>query len=105
MRHQNDRQPLLVERIEKRGDLQGILEIEIAGRFVGEEYLGFFDDCPGDGDALLLAPREIRRVVGHPVRESEALQNGRCAPSPFAGRRAVEQEGHLDVLQCGSVGD
>ena len=44
--------------------------IEIAGGFVGKDKGGARRDGTGDGDALLLAPRKLLRVMVQPVAEA-----------------------------------
>ena len=42
--------------------------IEVSRRFVGEQHCGRGDDGPGDGHALLLSSRQVRRAYGAPIR-------------------------------------
>src|SRR3954471_11647627 len=57
---------------EQPEDLLGGLRVEVAGRLVGEHHGRAVDQRSGDGDALLLAARELRR----PVREAIAQADG-----------------------------
>ena len=45
-------------------DLVGGFAVQVAGRFVGEDKGGAVHQGAGDGDALLLAARELRRAEG-----------------------------------------
>src|SRR5450631_3601950 len=59
----------------------GTAAIEVAGRLVGEHAVGLAGERAGDGDALALATRELRR----PMRETLAKADlSQC----FGGARA-----------------
>ena len=74
-----------------RHDLLGGLRVEVAGRLVGEHELGLVDQRAGDRDALLLAARELARLVvlaaGQPDDRAGTRAPSRCAPSPELPRR------------------
>ncbi len=53
--------------------------VEVAGRLVRQEDGRIARDRARDRDALLLAARELRREVLHPVRHADALE-GRLHP-------------------------
>ena len=59
--------------------------VEIAGRLVGQDDRRIVGQRAGDGDALLLAARELRRIVMAAVR---AGRPRRAAPRPARRRRA-----------------
>src|SRR5262245_54341309 len=61
VRDLDDRHALGVERLEEAHDLAPLVGVEVAGRLVGEQQLGFRDERPGDADELLLAARELVR--------------------------------------------
>ncbi len=61
----------LEEEIEDRRPRRGV---EIAGRLVGEEQGRARRGRPGDGDPLLLAARQLRRIMGEPVAEADRLE-------------------------------
>ncbi len=72
--------------------------IEVAGRFVAEEEVGVVDECPGNGDPLLLAAGELARLVGI----KPLFKPDRCKhlerPLPGVALPAPEDHRVLDVL-------
>ena len=58
--HHDRRLVLAVQGAEDGHDFVAHLRVEVAGRFVREQDARPADDRPGDGDALLLAARELR---------------------------------------------
>ena len=73
-------------RLQQRQDLDPGVEVELAGRFVGEEHRVPGGERPGDRDALLLAARELVRVVVHTRPRARRLR----APAALAARRRGE---------------
>src|SRR5215203_6410944 len=63
VRYENDRDALAVEFLEERQNLNRRAAVERASRLVGEKQARVVDEGAGDGDALLLAARELRRTV------------------------------------------
>ncbi len=64
VRHYQHREPALaVEPAYDLHDLGRGLRVEIAGRLVGEQDRGLVDQRARDRDALLLAARELVRIV------------------------------------------
>ena len=59
--------------------------VEVAGRLVGQDHPGLGDQGPGDGDALLLAARQLTRLVVGPVGQ---VHRRRARPGPAALRSA-----------------
>jgi hypothetical protein len=60
-------------------DLGAAVGVEVAGRLVGQDDLRLVDQGPGDGDALLLAARELGRLVVGSIGqadEAERLERG-----------------------------
>ena len=57
-------------------DVLAVVGIEIAGRLVGQQHLGLVRECPREGDTLLLAARQLRRVVVHAGVETHFVQQG-----------------------------
>src|SRR6185295_4465399 len=74
-----DRRALVVQLLEQVHDLLAVARVEVAGRLVGVQDRRLADDRAGDRNALLLAARELRRVVLHPVRHAHPLE-GRLHP-------------------------
>jgi hypothetical protein len=66
-----------VKALEHLQDLEALVRREIARRLVGEEDRGVGDDGPCDGNALLLAARELGRLMAESVAEAQALER-RC---------------------------
>ena len=100
MRDHDDRlAERLVQRREQAEHVFGALAIEVAGRLVGDDDLRIGDDGARDGDALLLATRELaRRVIG-PIGKVHQLE--RDVDAPFALRFGEwrQEQRQLDVLR------
>jgi len=79
--------------------LSGVL-VEVAGGFVGEQQAGALEQCPGDGDSLLLA-------AGQPGRQGVLPTAQADLPQQFPGKglllaaRSAGQGGCEDVVQGG----
>ena len=75
------------------------LAVERAGRLVAQQNVGPLGDGAGDGDALLLATRHLRRKMVHALAETDEIQrrlraHRDRARSPSPGRtfsRAVSE--------------
>src|SRR5262249_27375512 len=74
VRAQHDRLAFVVELLEDAHGLFGGLRVEIAGRLVGQDQLRVVDERARDGDPLLLAARELARLVVVPVGEAHDLE-------------------------------
>ena len=61
--------------------------VEVAGRLVGEQHGPARDECTRNGDALLLATRELRRPVREPVLEAYVETSGRRSRRPASRPR------------------
>src|SRR6187549_319191 len=61
----------LEQEIEDRGGVSGI---EVAGGLVAKQDAGIEKQGAGDGHALLLSSRQLRRQVARPVLEAETGQ-------------------------------
>ena len=91
--------PLRESSFEQREHFDAALAVERAGRLVGEDDLAAVHERARDRDALLLAARELVRLVlealGEPERARAALRRARGArPADMPG----VDRGHLDVL-------
>ncbi len=51
------------------------LEVEGTERLVEQQHLGLVDQCPGQGDALLLATRELHRPLAGLVAELDEVEH------------------------------
>ena len=71
--------------------------VEVAGGLVGEDHRRFGDERPGDGDALLLAARQLAGPVVGPVRQPDLLERLQRALAPLGGVDARVDERQLDV--------
>ncbi len=96
---------LAVERLEDAHDLVAHLRVEVAGRLVGEQDPRPADDRPGDGDALLLAARELRREVVHPRAEADAIERRLGQLPPLGVRHAPVEQRNLHVVEHAQVAD
>ena len=65
---------------------------------------GRFDEGAGDGHALHLAARQLGGLVVHAVGEVHALEHGLRPLAPLLGGDPAEEQGQLDVLERGRVG-
>ena len=75
VRRDDDRRAAGVDLAEQVHDLERELGIEVAGRLVGQDDRRIVDERAGDGDALLLAARELHRVRVHPVLQADPLEH------------------------------
>ena len=57
--HQDGDGEAVVEIEEERVQMLGILDVQVAGRFVAQQDAGIVDEGPRQGDALALAAREF----------------------------------------------
>ena len=86
VRHHHDRLAVIaVERLQQVENLVAGLAIEVAGRLVAEQQRRVGDDRAGDADALLLAARQLPRVVLRALGEADDLR----ARSPTRLRRSA----------------
>jgi hypothetical protein len=86
VRDHDDGHPVLaVDAAEQIHDLPGRGRVQVAGRLVGQQQLGAADQGAGDGHALLLPARELRRQVAHARGQAQVGQHLLDAPGPLAG--------------------
>jgi hypothetical protein len=62
-------------------DVLAVARVEVAGRLVGQKDRGLVGEGAGDGHALLLAARELRRVMVRAVGEVDVFEE---LPPAFA---------------------
>src|SRR5437867_889605 len=96
---------LPVEPVEQLEDLLGRLAVEVAGGLVGEQHRGVAHDRARDRHALLLAARELARVVVHAIGEPDQLEREQGALAALLAAHAHEQQRQLDVLERGQHRD
>src|SRR2546429_365525 len=70
---------LLVQTLENFHDLHAGAAVQVPGRLVGEDNRGVVDQSARNGHALLLASRELRRMVPFPALQAHQLE--RCPPA------------------------
>ena len=87
----------------ERQDLGARAGVEVAGRLVGEDDLRPAGEGAGDGDALLLAARELRRAVLQAVRQPDGLDD--VVEPGGVGLAAGEARRERDVLGRGQRRD
>jgi hypothetical protein len=93
------------EVLEQRQDLGAARAVEGSGGLVGEDDLAAVHERPRNGDALLLAARELIRPVLEPLRQPQHREQRARPLAPLARRRARVDGGHLDVLGGARGGD
>ena len=71
----DDGRAFLVELAEHPHHLLAVGGVEVAGRLVGEDQLGLADQRAGDGDALLLATRQLGRAVLGAVGDADLVEH------------------------------
>ncbi len=79
--------------------------VEVAGRLVGKDHHRIADDRAGDGDALLLAARQLRRVVMLAPLKSDLGQRLRRAGRTLGRGMALVDQRQFDVLERGRAGE
>ena len=93
VRHHDDGLALVaIERLQQIEDLVARLAIEVARRLVAEQQRRVGDDRARDADALLLAARELARIVVHPLAEADDRQRDlarACAARPSTASSAA----------------
>src|SRR6185295_11116669 len=91
--------PLPIETPDEGVESVAGLPVEVAGRLVGEEGAGGADEGPGDGDPLLLSPRERARPMIEPVLKTQLFEQLSRLPARGLGVLARYQQRHHDVLE------
>ena len=106
VRDHHDRLAVLaVERLQQVEDFVARLAIEIARRLVAEQQRRVGDDGARDADALLLAARELARIVlarGRRGRRPSARSRRACAARPST--RLVSSSGSSTLRSAVSTG-
>ena len=82
------------------------LRVEIGRRFVCDDQGRGLDQCPGDGDALLLPPRQLGGASIHELTQADGLERLRHAVASLACRHVTaESQGEFDILKGRQDGD
>jgi hypothetical protein len=92
-----------VERLEQLDDVGARVAVEIARRLVGEENPRLIGERPRDGDALLLAARELRRKVIETIAQPHPAQQ--LARAIARAAFSAELQRHLHVFERRECGD
>ena len=103
--HHADRRAALVQLAEESHDCLAVLRVEVSRRLVGEEDQRLARYGPRDGDALLLAARELRGIMLDAVRHAHTLERLLHPLAPLGRRHPAVGERQLDVLVDGEVTD
>ncbi len=82
--------PALLERHERLTELRADADVEGAERLVQEQGVGFAGQGPGEGDALLLAARELGRPPALQPLEAHEGDELRHPPPPLLAGRAPQ---------------
>ena len=89
VRDEDDREAVLeVELAEEIENLLARLRVEVAGRLIGDQKRAPVDQRAGDRDALLLAARELCRLVIEPVAQPDPLEERPRAVAALAIARS-----------------
>ena len=94
-----------VEPVHQPEHLLGRHPVQVPRRLVGHEDGGVGDNCPRDGDALLLAPGELGGAMVHPVGEVDDVQGKLDVTPPLRPGKTREEQGQLDVFEGGEDRD
>ena len=96
---------LAVEVEEEGGKGVGVVAVEGAGGFVGEEKFGAVDEGADDGDALAFATGELAGAVVEAVGETDAGEErlGAFSGRAAAGEVGIGEGGDEDVFQHGAL--
>src|SRR5581483_4660165 len=86
------------ELADQRVDLRRVRCIELAGRLVGDEEARGVCERGADGDALLLAARELARQRVRPAGEPHPLEQPRSHALPLASVDTLQREAKPDEL-------
>jgi hypothetical protein len=96
---------LALEGAKEGEDFLARLEVEVAGRLVGEDDGGVVDERAGAGDPLLLPPGELAGAMVEAVAQADPLEGGRGAGVRILDANAGEDEGEPDVLEGAQRGE
>ena len=105
VRDHADRRARAVEILEQVHHGLAVDRVEVSGRLVGEQDERRAGDRARDGDALLLAARELRREVLHAVRHADLLERLLDALLALVRGHAAVGQRQLDVLVDREVAD
>lgn len=96
---------LMMDAAEEVHDLGGVLGVEVAGGFVGEEDGGFVGEAAGDGDALALTAGEFFGHVIEAMAHADGFEEFCGAALAFGAGPGHFEHGHEDVFEGGEGGE
>jgi len=80
-------------------EVVGVLGVEVAAGFVGEDDVGLVHEGAGAGSALLFAAGELGGFVVHAVAEAEFGEQGFSAGADFFIRFTRQEAGDHDIFK------
>jgi len=80
----DDRGPGGVQLLQQGQDRGAGSRVQVPGRLISQHHRRTASDRPGDRDPLPLAPRQLGRPGGGPVRQPDPLQRRRRQQPPLA---------------------
>src|SRR5690242_19813020 len=83
VRHDDDCRAVMIQTLEERDDLGARLRVELPRRLVGEQERGMVGESARDGDALLLAARQLGWSMAHPSSESNVVEQLARSSTPL----------------------
>ncbi len=101
----NNRSPPDIGFLEKIEDLCLIFLIQVAGRFVSQEYLRIVDQRPGQGNPLLLPAGQSQRRCVYLVLKAHLLEDMICLLADILFTPAEHFQRNGNVLQHGPIGE
>ena len=102
VRHDNDCDPVLpVEPAQKLHNLKAGFRVKGTGRLVGKYDAGRCDQCPGNGDSLLLSAGELVGIMLGPGPKSQSVKIFQCHPVPLLSGHALIEKREFHVFDCG----
>ncbi len=101
----DDGRPRLVDLFEEIHDLARHGRVQVARGLVGQDHLGIAGQHAGDGHALLLAARELRRQVAQTRREPHLGRGALDALLALLRRQAPVAQRHVHVVEHVEIGN
>lgn len=102
MGNHDQRGPLLTIEFEQQiGDALAGGGVQVARRFVGEQDVRLAGKGPGDRHALLLAAGKLSRIMGHPLGQTDPLEQRGGALACIGTAMKLQRQHH--VFQCGEA--
>src|SRR4051794_35452076 len=106
VRHDENRDPLRVQFLKEGHHFHRCPAIQIARRLVGEEQPRLRHERSRDRDTLLLAARQLARLVIQPLAESDSLERAlRELLRVLLRAGAIVEQRQLDVVERGRTSE